>query len=30
MSGGKNDKGILLMAPVIDEAYNNFRKDKNW
>jgi len=30
MSGGKNDKGILLMAPAIDEAYNNFRKDKNW
>ena len=30
MSGGVNDRGMLLMSPALDEAYNSFKKEKFW
>jgi len=30
LSAGVGDKTVLVMIPALDEAYNNFKKEKNW
>ena len=30
MSAGVNDQSVLLLIPALDEAYNEFKKEKFW